>query len=77
MVEEQKERIMTEDEAEIYWTTYLLYKYEFLQSDWFKKCENHDRCKHDNLHYCGCFGQYLQDRNQMTIRELEIAKGII
>lgn len=77
MTNQPTERVMTEEEAEIYWTTYLLYKYEFLQSDWFKQCENKQRCQEDNLHYCGCFGQYLFDRNQMTIRELEIAKETI
>ncbi len=73
MTEEIK---MTEEEAEAIWTTYLLYKYEFLQSEMFNKCPNRDRCLEDNLHYCGCFQNYLLERDRLTRTEIAIREDI-
>ena len=46
---------ITEEDAEAIWRTYLLYKYEFLQSQMFHECKNKSMCSEDNLHFCGCF----------------------
>ena len=70
-IELTEEEEIAEENACGYFTAYLLYKYEFLQSDIFRDCKNKKLCSEDNLHFCGCFKQYLYERNQLTIMELK------
>lgn len=68
--------IISEYLAEGYFTTYLLYKYEFLLTDAYKNCPNKKICDEDNFHFCGCFKQYLAERNHRALIEMEIRERI-
>lgn len=47
--------------AEGVFSTYLIFKYTFIESPFFKRCPNHKKCQDENLHHCGCFSKYLKE----------------
>ena len=55
------------EEGDVYFTTIILYRYQFFETLATLNCKDKERCGIENYHKCACFKKFVDQMNQLTI----------